>query len=114
MPQQVLAVLRQAEPAGGAMEQPHAEMRLELVHQPGHAGLAGVGLARHGGERAGLGDPPEDGERADQVHDFTDLRIIPLSIDLIIWAVAGIICRASVERPLGAADDLAHLAQTGE
>ena len=74
MRQQRLAIVGQAEPSSRAMEQAHLEMLFQLGDLTGHRRLAGVRLARHRRERAGLGHPDERAQSADQVHDFPTLR----------------------------------------
>jgi hypothetical protein len=56
--------------AGGPMEQPGAEVLLELGDLARDSGLADLAFPRHGGKRARLDHPDETAQRHYQVHLF--------------------------------------------
>ncbi len=60
--EEALAVGRHANAARGALEQPRADLRLELLHRRGDAALGQPQLFRGAGEAGELGDGGEDAE----------------------------------------------------
>jgi hypothetical protein len=68
MVQQVAPVIGQGQAARRALQQPLAQMILQRGDLPRDRRLADILLARHGGERPGLGHPHEHPEGGNYIH----------------------------------------------
>ncbi len=62
------AGVRQAQLAGGAMQQPGLQVLLQLTDRPGDIGGGEFQLARGGGETAGLGHAGEGAQIEEMIH----------------------------------------------